>query len=286
MKRRILSVVLIAGLATAARAAELAHATWWWHGPDANSPETYSEKLEFLASNGVDEVFFCVDPKTETKALGAFVRALRQRGMRVSWLAGDVSWIYPGKLGFDETYQRFIAYQRQAPADERFDAFHLDVEPHADRQLTDTRKWQLYADLVMRATATAHRDGERIEWDIPFWLDNLRVDYGSRTNAPLLDVVMDNSDGVCLMSYRDTAAAMLDTGKTELAMAAGRRCRVLLGAETGETGEGDFVSYYEEGKARMREQLDLVLQALGKSKLPTGGGVAVHHVGSWMKLKP
>ena len=259
--------------------------TWWWRGTDADNAEIYSERMDFLAANGVNEIYFCVHPKSAFRDVVGFVRAAGKRGMRVAWLAGDVSWIFPGNLGFDETWALYSGYQKKAPEDARFYALHLDVEPHQDSTLTQERRWQLYADLVMRVTSKVHRGGEKVEWDIPFWLDQFSVAYNSRTNAPLLEVVMDNSDCVTLMSYRDTAKAMLDTARGEIDLAASRKCRVVLGAETGQTGEGDFVSYFEEGRKAMKAELEIVRKDLSTRNLPAGYGVAVHHIGSWQKLK-
>ena len=285
MKACVLFLLLLVAAAQPAAASCDVRAVWWWNAAAARETASAEGRLQFLAARGVNEVFFCVDAKMSCAELAGFVRKVRARGLRISWLAGDVSWIEPQNLGFDETWRRYQAYQQTAPADARFDALHLDVEPHQNRKLSDARKWQLYADFVLRATATVHKGGEKLEWDIPFWLDGLKVARDARTDASLLELVMDVSDGVVLMSYRDSAAAMLDTAREELACAATRRCRVLLGAETGKTDEGDFVSFYEEGDLALRTELEKVHTALRALNLPVPTGTAVHHVGAWMKLK-
>lgn len=285
MAREILSICWVALLALSLQAAEGAFGTWWWDGRGLGDEKTVASKLDFLSSQGVTEIYLCVHWQSPTADLVRFVRAAKAKGMSVACLSGDVSWIRPGNLGFDEIFSRFRKYQKSAPEDARFTALHLDVEPHQDDQLSKERKWQLYADFVLRATALVHKAGEKIEWDIPFWLDDFKVAYGASEATPLLEVIMDHSDGVTLMSYRDTAEAILGCGKTELEMGKTRNCRVLLGAETGQTGEGDFVSFYEEGKARMARELAKVRAAAAKAGVPAGTGVAVHHVGSWLKLK-
>ena len=82
----------------------------------------------------------------------------------------------------------------------------------------------------------------------------------------------------------DTDVAMLDVAKTELSMAASRKIRVVLGAETGETGEGSLVTYFEEGADRMESELAKVVKALVAANVPGGVGIAIHHLGSWEKL--
>ncbi len=282
--RKLLCGFMLMAAASLVRAEEVTLETWWWHGADAADPAAYTPKLDFLVANGVKKVYFGVESKMSDKTIAAFVRAVRKRGLTVQWLSGDVSWIWPGALGFDEVCRRFVRYQRTAPADAKFDALHLDVEPHQDAKLSDARKWQLYADFVCRATALVHRAGEKIEWDIPFWLDHFNVEFDHRTNVPLLEVVMSRSDGVTLMSYRDKAESVLELGKLELELAKKYDCRVAFGVETGVTGEGDFVSFAEEGQDFMMGELNKLRAALKKIPTRKGKGVAVHHVGSWMKL--
>ena len=275
-----LAVVFSAGMASA----QTSKGVWWWRGEDVANPPVAAKRLDFIAKHGVGEIYFCVDLRKYHKETRSFVKAAGAKGVRVALLAGDVSWIRPGNRGFAETLVVYRSYQRHAAPDEKFYALHLDVEPHQDANLSDVRKWQLYADFVLRAAADVHAAGEKIEWDIPFWLDDKRVAYGDREDASLLDVLTENSDCITLMSYRDTAEAMLDVSKTEIEMAKARNVRVVLGAETGETGEGSIVTFFEEGAAKMDAELAKVAAALDAAKVPSGAGIAVHHLGSWEKL--
>ena len=260
---KILSVVLLL----------TAKGVWWWRGEDVARPDEAARRMEFLGKHAVTEIYFCADLKrTRHDDIRRFIKAAHGYGMRVACLNGDVSWIRPGNRGFAETFALYLAYQKAAAPDEKFYALHLDVEPHQDSKLSDARKWQLYADFVLRAAADVHAAGEKIEWDIPFWLDDKKVAYGEREDAPLLDVLTDNSDCIALMSYRDSAEAMLDV------------IRVVLGAETGETGEGSIVTFFEEGAAKMDAELAKVTAALEAAKVPAGAGIAIHHLGSWEKL--
>jgi hypothetical protein len=86
------------------------------------------------------------------------------------------------------------------------------------------------------------------------------------------------------MSYRDTANAILDISKTELDIASKGGVRIVLGAETGETGEGSLVTFFEEGASAMDVELAKVVSTLQKANIPLGAGIAIHHLGSWEKL--
>ena len=277
-------VVLAVASSAGTASSQMSKGVWWWRGEDAANPSAAVQRLDFAAKHGVGEIYFCVDLRKYHKETRSFVKAAGAKGIRVALLAGDVSWIRPGNRGFAETLIAYRSYQRHAAPDEKFYALHLDVEPHQDAKLSDARKWQLYADFVLRAAADVHAAGEKIEWDIPFWLDGIRVTYGYLENAPLLEVVMSAADGVALMSYRDTAEATLDVSKAEIALAKKRNVRVILGAETGETGEGSVVTYFEEGAAKMDAELAKVSAALDAEKVPAGDGIAIHHLGGWEKL--
>ncbi len=284
---KILSVVLLLTVVFSAGtvSAQTSKGVWWWRGEDVARPDEAARRMEFLGKHAVTEIYFCADLKrTRHDDIRRFIKAAHGYGMRVACLNGDVSWIRPGNRGFAETFALYLAYQKAAAPDEKFYALHLDVEPHQDSKLSDARKWQLYADFVLRAAADVHAAGEKIEWDIPFWLDDKKVAYGEREDAPLLDVLTDNSDCIALMSYRDSAEAMLDVSKTEIGMAAKGKVRVVLGAETGETGEGSIVTFFEEGAAKMDAELAKVTAALEAAKVPSGAGIAIHHLGSWEKL--
>lgn len=286
---RLCAAVALAALALAPLAAAgngprpVSRGVWWWRGADASSPAEAARRIEFLSRHGVTEIYFCSNLK-DAEGVRGFVRAAGAAGMRVALLAGDVSWIHPGNRGFAETLKAYLEYQQSAAPGERFYALHFDVEPHQDPNLSEARKWQLYADFVLRAAAAIHAAGEKVEWDIPFWLDDIEVAYGYREKAPLLEVVMDNSDGVALMSYRDTAESILDISKTELEMAKGRKTRIVLGAETGKTDEPEYVTFFEEGAAELDAELAKVMAALEAANVHGGAGVAVHHLGSWEKL--
>ena len=59
---------------------------------------------------------------------------------------------------------------------------------------------------------------------------------------------------------------------------------VVVGVETGQTDEGEAISFYEEGEAFMNNELAAVSSHYAFSK--GFGGIAVHHVDSWKTMAP
>lgn len=91
-------------------------------------------------------------------------------------------------------------------------------------------------------------------------------------------------DTIAIMSYRDTAAKILDVAKEEIAFAKQYGHKVILGVET-KSSEGDQVSFMEEGKAVMVEEMAKVHASL-KESIPDGNfGLAVHQASVWYSLK-
>ena len=259
--------------------------TWWWNCALIKNPEILSSRLDFLQQNQVTEIYFCIGNQVTDEEVRAFVKECGSRGMRVACLGGDAIWIMEENESYDDWYARFHEYQKNAAEDEKFYGVHLDVEPHqlsAYAQNTDLC-WQLYAQYVKKAAEMAHADGTLIELDIPFWLDDFKVSIDDK-EWDLITYLTRTVDTITLMSYRDTARAMISVSNKELMLGHRNNCRVVLGAETYSL-EGDAVSYMEEGKTYMYEELAKVYQDLSARKLSGGFGLAIHYVENWYKLK-
>lgn len=256
---------------------------WWWNAGLAVNDTERETYLTFLAKNGVDEIYFC--PGNYSNSLVAsFVRDARRHGMRVAWLTGDCSWILPGNDGAQIVLDRFNAYQQSVSEDARFYGLHLDVEPH---QLSDFRNdrpgyIQGFAELIVRTSAAAKQAGWEIEWDLPFWFDSDTAVIDGEEKA-LLRIAAESADTLTLMSYRDTAAAILNVSKEEIAAAKQGGCRIVCGCET-HSSEGDSVSFMEEGKGEMVRQLADASALLAGTGLDEYG-VAVHYLNTWYELK-
>ncbi|MCQ2433438.1 MAG: hypothetical protein MJ175_12625, partial [Clostridia bacterium] len=229
---------------------------WWWHAALAEDPAEGAKALESLKDNGITEIYFHAGRMADTD-IQSFIRSAAERGIWVAWLAGDARWILDGNSGGDEQVETYLDYQKNAPENLRFYALHLDVEPHQLAEFREDRAstLQLYSEFVTRIGSAIHEAGEKIEWDIPFWLDDDVVTLPDGSSSGLLDVLAQNSDTLTLMSYRDTAEAILDVSKTEIGIGKTCGCKIICGVET-YSEEGDFVSFMEEGKTIMYEELD------------------------------
>ena len=266
---------------------------WWWQVATVKSADA---QLKFLQENAVSEIYLCIDGMSEAsnaKAtfadVRAFVKKAGQMGMRVAALTGDYAWINPDSTGFEAYVEKFKAYQAAAAEDEKFYSMHLDVEPHQHPDFKTgeegrAKVMQLFADFTLKKAAPAAKAaGTLLEWDIPFWMTDVVKD-GEGKDVVLAELMAKTCDTIAIMSYRDTAAKILDVAKEEIAFAKQYGHKVILGVET-KSSEGDQVSFMEEGKAVMVEEMAKVHASL-KESIPDGNfGLAVHQASVWYSLK-
>ena len=266
---------------------------WWWQ---VNTIQDSDGLLGFLQENAVSEIYLCIDGMTDSDGarasfadVRAFVKKAGGMGMRVAALTGDYSWIEPDSTGFERYVDKFNAYQQAAAEDEKFYSMHLDVEPHQhpDFKTGDegrAKVMQMFADFALqKAAPAAAAAGTILEWDIPFWMTDTVLD-GDGQEIELARLMAKTCDTIAIMSYRDTAAQILDVAKEEIDYAQEYGCKIILGVET-KSSEGDAVSFMEEGKAVMVEEMEKVHESLLAS-FPDGNfGMAVHQASVWYTLQ-
>jgi hypothetical protein len=186
-----------------------------------------------------------------------------------------------GESGWTTDHAAALAWQKAVVATRLFDGIHIDVEPYltagwnTDPQGTETSYLQLLDKL--RAGSSLP-----VEADVPFWYGQYKV--GPKNFA---DEVLKRTDGVTVMSYRDTATgtnSMLAVSQDWLKRGAAAGKRVRLGAETDRLPDCGYCTFAEEGSRRMIAVLAQV--DAGTRTSPAYAGVAVHRYGSWRVLKP
>lgn len=238
----------------------------------------------FAVAHGVDELYVHVTPTVLTDGDLPRLRSLAQlaqaAGLSLSALGGDPAWTNrPADA---------LAWQQAALSTGLFRAAHVDVEPYALAGWSKPSKRAAlaarYVDLLARLQSA---DARPLEVDVPFWYDTVAAPSGHGT---LADDVLAQVDAVTVMSYRDSAAAMVDVGRDvlqradRLAATTGRRVPVHLAAETNPLSGCSYCTFAEEGDAALRQALDAV-DAAGAA-YPSYVGTAVHDLTGWSLLRP
>ena len=240
---------------------------WWW---DNRLDDTY---LDFAAENGVNEIYYYASSFNQKTT--DFISSAVERGIRVYWLTGEYQWI-EDMSGLTALLDEYFAFQRQS--EYAFSGIHFDIEPHQHPQFEERRQELLTSFVRLTAELHATYPDEFIEYDIPFWLDDEIALYGAI--KPAYAHIIDNSSRVTLMSYRDNCEQIYSCAEDEIRYAESVGKKLNLGVETGASGEGSSVTFYEEGAQYMKKQLEEL-----KERIPSDFGIAVHHIRTWRELK-
>lgn len=264
--------------------AEDDRATWLWNPWMIVNNEAGT--LAFLESKQLNKVYVQIDRDIPVKVYRSFIEKAATKGMRIYALDGAPAWVAPkGYTSQNQLMNWLGQYQNGSTAAQKFAGVHLDVEPYLYSGWTSNQAATIksYQALLQRAKTSTTSLNLPLEVDMPFWFDEIR--YKNTYGAGLLaEWVIANTNSVTIMAYRDDSSFIIDVVKNEIAMAGKYGKAIVIGVETGETSEGDNISFFEEGEAAMQQELSAV-QAYYMNT-PGFNGTAVHHVGSWMTMNP
>ncbi|MDE0582277.1 amidase [Planococcus sp. A6] len=259
-------------------------ATWLWNPWMFVKDE--AAVLAFLENKNVNKVYVQIDRDIPKDTYRSFVTQAHARGIAVFALDGAPSWVAPKGYTNQNMLMNWLSnYQSGSTEQASFDGIHLDVEPYLYSGWNSNRATTVksYQSLLQRAVVSSSQLNLPLEADMPFWFDE--IPYNNTFGSGLLaEWVIANTDGVTLMAYRDSAPMIIEIVKNEIAMAEKYGKHVVVGVETGTTDEGSIITFAEEGEAFMNLQLGEV--AAHYSGYSAYEGIAIHHVGSWMTLKP
>ncbi|WP_421382367.1 amidase [Bacillus salacetis] len=259
-------------------------ATWLWNPWMIVNDEAGT--LSFLESKQLNKVYVQIDRDIPIGVYQRFIEKASEKGMQIYALDGAPDWVAPkGYVHQDQLMMWLELYQRSSSIQQRFSGVHLDVEPYLYSGW-GTKKGatvKSYQALLLRAKKSTDQLNLPLEADMPFWFDE--ISYSNIYGKGLLaEWVIKTTDGVTIMAYRDSAALITEFVKKEVNWAGTYAKSVVIGVETGQTSEGDTISFFEEGENYMNQQLDEVKNHY--EGIAGFGGTAVHHVGSWMTIKP
>lgn len=291
MKKIIVSIILFFMLVSGStslgtlnvEAAASERATWLWNPWMIVSDEAGT--INALKNKQVNKVYVQIDRDIPMKVYRSFIGKAFAKGIRVYALDGSAEWVAPkGYISQNQLMNWLGKYQRGSTAAQKFAGVHLDVEPYlySGWRTNQAETIKSYQSLLMKAKSSTAALNLPLEADMPFWFDE--ISYKNTYGQGLLaEWVIAKTNGVTVMAYRDSASMIIDIVKNEISFAKKYKKSLVVGVETGNTEEGDTISFFEEGESYMNQQLIAVKNHYaGVTALK---GIAVHHIGSWMELK-
>jgi hypothetical protein len=137
---------------------------------------------------------------------------------------------------------------------------------------------QDYIDFVVWV-CSEYKTQTSIDFDIPFWFDD-EIIYKSQ-KIKLYEAVITEASRVFIMSYRDKVDEIYDISKDEINFAKSKNKQIVLGVETDTSAEGGNITFFEEGKSYMYNEIHK-LHPFCKT---ADYGISIHHLRSWYDLR-
>lgn len=259
-------------------------ATWLWNPWMLISDEAGT--IDFLESKHVNKVYVQIDRDIQMNVYRSFIERASAKGIRIYALDGAAEWVTPkGYMSQNKLMNWLKKYQNGSTSFQKFAGVHLDVEPYiySGWIMNQSATIKSYQSLLIKAKNSTAALKLPIEVDMPFWFDEIsyKNTYGK---GVLAEWVISKTDSVTIMAYRDSAPLIIDIVKNEITYAEKYNKSIVVGVETGQTDEGEGISFFEEGESYMNEELAAVKD--NYADVSSFNGIAVHHVGSWMMMNP
>jgi hypothetical protein len=234
---------------------------WVWVHEDA--PPDPGALGAFAGAQRVGDAFVSVPWGGPTPLTHDLVAALRARGVRVSALGGDPSWVDGDGA---------VTWARRATSAWLFDGVHLDIEPWELPEWAGDRE-RLLAGLERAVRDVAAATSLPVEVDLAPWL----ADEHPQAFAGIAR----QTDRITLMAYRDRAAGILSFSAAARRQLAKSRTPYRIGVET-IAGPPPHVTFADDGGAVLERELALVAAQLAGDRW--FAGVAVHDAAGWQSL--
>jgi hypothetical protein len=274
-----------AGVSASAAQSRPRCSMWVWQTARIAAAQTGAAKLAaFCRKHGIGEVFLQLPYRFAGKGsvvefrwqkreeLRALVRRLHERGLSVQALDGDP------QLAAAKNHGRLVAvieavgrYNQSVDKKERFDGLRFDNEAYLLPGFGGANKARIVSEYVAhlkKARAAAKRARLALALDVPFWLDShdrFERPVAQFEGRALSEWVIDSSDGVAIMDYRTFAYGpdgVLAHARSELAYAARRKRRLLIGLETIALPEESLMSF-STSTSRAATRDALVVERVG-----------------------
>lgn len=259
-------------------------AVWLWDTTLISTNTGRNAVLQFSRRQQITRIYLQVSTSVAKSAYRAFIRSATSSGIQIHALDGAPDWILPNQqIRISSLVSWVQTYNSSVSVNERFTGIQVDIEPYLlpewyQDQDTTVTNWldalTLFANEIQDLSLI-------ISSALPFWVDEIIV---PETGGTLIESVLQLMNEVTLMSYRDQAQAVIDITESKLTLADALGKKIFVAVETNPTSEGLYLTFYDDGRAVMEEQIAEIDHLL--SLHPSYAGIAVHDYTGWRNLKP
>lgn len=257
-------------------------ATWVWNPWMLLEDE--DEAINFLVDQHINKIYLQIDYDISLEVYRSFIEKTASKGIQTYALAGEEYWVSSKSVGYiNELLDWLNMYQKAATSSQQFLGMHLDIEPYLNSSWETNQEGliEIYQTLIQEGKTWAKNWDVPFEVDIPFWFDEIQYD-NEDGKGNLAEWVIQHTDSVTIMAYRDNAPMIIEIVTDEIEYAEKYGKAIVIGVETMRSEEIETVSFFEEGTEVMNEELNKVIQHYRQSK--AFNGIAIHHFESWKEL--
>lgn len=245
-------------------------ATWIW---DATT--LTAENAQFLIDEHVTKVYVQVEPSIPNKQYAEFFHTLSQHSIKIYALEGFAALEWKNNEKTLRYLQWIVQFQQTY---NYLDGIHVDIEHYTDPSW-HTNQQQLieqYFTYIMMLQQFSKQHTLRFEIDMPFWFDELTYEnsFGSGNVAQWL---INQTDEVTIMAYRNEAQAILPLVATEYYYAKSQHKSLTIAIETAPSQEGPGISFFDYSPSHLYEAMHMLHSTYDTP-------IAIHHLPSWQNL--
>lgn len=257
--------------------------TYIWRAETVRSEK--DEILAFAEQNGVNLLYVRIDMQQPVSMYQDFVKDAHAAGIEVHAMGGHPIWALKESRGKILKLVNWVkAYNEEASKEEQFQGVHLDIEPYVmpvwrENKEAVLRQWMDNIEVFVEET----KRGTNLETsvDLAAWLD--KTPTPGQPDKAFAHWMMEQMDHTTLMAFRDRAEGIIGLVENQMKYAESINKKLVVAVETKESHEGDFITFYEEGRGEMDRQLGLVTKAL--ERYSSYMGQAIHAYEYWKNGK-
>ena len=285
-------LILSLFLASTAIAEDHGRAMWVWEGwKTVSDPEKTRQLFELCSkppSNApkIDSLYVNLPPlnlsrENDRPVFASFISQAHARGIKVHLLAGSVELAYQASGGL-KIIENLAAFNQAAPMESRFDGLHFDIEPHTMAAWSQDNRLR---DRFIETMKKYFEKFSEIRGSMSLGID---ISVGYADDKQLLSALLDSTDYVAIMDYRDSAGRIISDAEEILEAARKKGKKAVIGIETQRPnkkyGVTPMITFWDEGSERMEKVLKEVEEHFKSNA--AYGGIAVHHFQSYAALTP
>ncbi len=219
-------------------------AIWLWNTAEVLKRGPREAFINFCKSKGVNKVFVSINKKVvssieQSSDLQTFIAHLHYAGIKAAALMGEPIWVYEkNRQKMLKKIRLVLEYNDNTIDPARFDAIHLDIEPHTLAEWGDYKKFLInnLAETLKLANNITSRGKHRLplEIDIPT--------FYHKVDKTALEKIVQNADSVTIMAYeRPTAESVMKSVENILDLASRMDKQILIGFNAKEFSEEEML---------------------------------------------